>query len=71
MSDKITIKKRSPLRGEDGNKVISIRIKEELLARIDALAEESNRSRRNSTKCAPKRPLIFRPNLSNKGVYFN
>ena len=45
MSDKITIKKRSPLRGEDGNKVISIRIKEELLARIDALAEESNRSR--------------------------
>ena len=45
MSDRITIKKRSPLRGEDGNKVISIRIKEELLARIDALAQQSNRSR--------------------------
>ena len=45
MSDKITIKKRSPLRGEDGNKVISIRIKEELLARLDARAEERNRSR--------------------------
>lgn len=45
MSDRITIKKRSPLRGEDGNKVISIRVKEELLTQIDALAEGSNRSR--------------------------
>ena len=45
MSDRITIKKRSPLRGEDGNKVISIRIKEELLAGIDSLATQSNRSR--------------------------
>lgn len=45
MSDRITIKKRSPLRGEDGNKVISIRVKEELLTQIDALAQQSNRSR--------------------------
>lgn len=45
MSDRITIKKRSPLRGEDGNKVISIRIKEDLLAGIDSLATQSNRSR--------------------------
>lgn len=45
MSDRITIKKRSPLRGEDGNKVISIRIKEELLGQIDSLASRSNRSR--------------------------
>lgn len=45
MSDRITIKKRSPLRGEDGNKVISIRIKEELLGQIDSLASQSNRSR--------------------------
>ena len=45
MSDRITIKKRSPLRGEDGNKVISIRIKEELLTQIDTLAALSNRSR--------------------------
>lgn len=45
MSDRITIKKRSPLRGEDGNKVISIRIKEELLCQIDSLATQSNRSR--------------------------
>lgn len=45
MSDKIRIKKRSPLRGEDGNKVISIRIREELLGQLDALAVQSNRSR--------------------------
>lgn len=45
MSDRITIKKRSPLRGEDGNKVISIRIKEELLVQLDELATQSNRSR--------------------------
>lgn len=45
MKDRITIKKRQPLRGEDGNKVISIRIKEELLGQIDSLASQSNRSR--------------------------
>ncbi len=45
MSDRITIKKRSPLRGEDGNKVISIRIKEDLLGQLDELASQSNRSR--------------------------
>lgn len=45
MSDTIKIKKRSPLRGEDGNKVISIRIREELLSQLDALAAQSNRSR--------------------------
>lgn len=45
MKDRITIKKRSPLRGEDGNKVISVRIKEELLGQIDSLASQSNRSR--------------------------
>lgn len=45
MSDIIKIKKKSPLKGEDGNKVISIRIKEDLLEQLDALAGRSNRSR--------------------------
>ena len=45
MRDRITIKKRSPFRGEDGNKVISVRIKEDLLGQIDSLASQSNRSR--------------------------
>ena len=45
MSDRITTKVRSPLWGEDGNKVISIRIKEDLLGQLDLLAARSNRSR--------------------------
>lgn len=45
MDNTIKIKKRSPLRGEDGNKVISIRIKDELLSQLDAIAVGSNRSR--------------------------
>jgi len=40
-SEGLKIKKR----GEDGNKIISLRIKEELLIKIDRLAEESNYSR--------------------------
>ena len=32
-------------RGDDGNRVISVRIREELLAELDRLANESNRSR--------------------------
>lgn len=39
--DSLVIKKR----GEDGNKIISIRIKESTLAEIDQLAAESNYSR--------------------------
>ena len=41
--------KREPLkikkRGEDGNKVITVRIKEDTLAELDRLARESNYSR--------------------------
>lgn len=32
-------------RYDDGNRVISIRIREDILARLDQLANESNRSR--------------------------
>ncbi len=42
---KLTIKKRSPLKGEDGSKVISIRIKDETLQQLDELVKETNRSR--------------------------
>ena len=41
--------KKEPLvikkRGEDGNRIISVRIKEETLAEIDKLAAETNYSR--------------------------
>lgn len=43
--NKLTIKKRSPLKGEDGSKVISVRIKDETLRRLDELVKETNRSR--------------------------
>lgn len=42
---KLTIKKRNPLKGEDGSKVISVRIKDETIHRLDELAKEINRSR--------------------------
>ncbi|MCI5656581.1 MAG: ribbon-helix-helix protein, CopG family [Candidatus Pseudoruminococcus sp.] len=42
---KLTIKKRNPLKGEDGSKVISVRIKDEIIHRLDELAKETNRSR--------------------------
>ena len=34
-----------PLKGEDGHRTFSIRIKSETIARIDALATQTNRSR--------------------------
>ena len=42
MSDKsLKIKKR----GEDGNKIISVRLREEILKELDKIAKESNYSR--------------------------
>lgn len=34
-----------PLKGEDGYKIFSIRIKEETVARLEAIAAQTNRSR--------------------------
>lgn len=44
MKEKLIITKRS-LRGEDGYKTFSIRIKEEMVGKLDALAQKANRSR--------------------------
>ena len=40
-NDTLVIKKR----GEDGNKIITVRIKEDTLAELDRIAAESNYSR--------------------------
>lgn len=40
-SDSLKIKKR----GEDGNKIISVRIQEDILKELDIIAKESNHSR--------------------------
>ena len=44
MKEPLIIKKKN-LRGEDGYKTFSIRIKEETVAELDRLSTESNRSR--------------------------
>ena len=40
-NETLKIKKR----GEDGNKIISVRIKEDILNQLDAISKESNYSR--------------------------
>ena len=45
MEKKITIKKKIPQKGDDGCKVISVRMKEELLNELDNLSVRTNRSR--------------------------
>ena len=44
MKEKLIINKKS-LRGEDGYKTFSIRIKDETVANLDRLAQQTNRSR--------------------------
>ena len=44
MKDKLVISKKN-LKGEDGYKTFSIRISEEMVAELDKLAAETNRSR--------------------------
>lgn len=44
MDKKPVIKKRE-LRGDDGYRIFSIRIKEETSKKLDALSQETNRSR--------------------------
>lgn len=41
MSDKLTLKKR----GEDGYRLISVRVKEDTLSKLDTLAADTNYSR--------------------------
>jgi len=45
MAEEIKIKKKSTRRGDDGHKVVSVRMRDELLERLDTLAEATNRSR--------------------------
>lgn len=44
MKEKLVIRKKG-LKGEDGYKTFSIRIKEETVADLEKLAEQTNRSR--------------------------
>lgn len=45
MAEQIKIKKKELRRGDDGYKVVSVRMREELLHRLDELSVTTNRSR--------------------------
>ena len=45
MKREILISKKVTRKGEDGHKVVSVRMKDETIARLDALALQTNRSR--------------------------
>lgn len=41
----IEISRKPNRRGEDGYKIVSVRMKDDLIKRLDAIADETNRSR--------------------------
>ena len=45
MTKSIKITKKNAAKGDDGHKIISVRIKEEMLTDLDGLAAKTNRSR--------------------------
>jgi len=45
MAEVIKIKKKVSKRGDDGHKIVSVRMKDELIDRLDRLSADSNRSR--------------------------
>ena len=45
MAEEIRIKRKTERRGDDGHKVVSVRMKEELIERLDEIAAQANRSR--------------------------
>ncbi len=45
MAKKLEITKKSSVKGEDGYKVFSVRVKEEIIEKLDELSSATNRSR--------------------------
>ena len=45
MAEEIRIKRKAVRRGEDESRVVSVRMRDELIARLDELAAKTNRSR--------------------------
>ena len=45
MADVIKITKKGTRRGDDGCKIVSVRMKDELIERLDELSAKTNRSR--------------------------
>lgn len=45
MTEEIRIKKKHAKHGDDGYRIVSVRMKDELLGKLDQLSVETNRSR--------------------------
>ena len=45
MAEEITIKRKNAKRGDDGYKIVSVRMKDELIERLEQLSAVTNRSR--------------------------
>ena len=45
MEHEIKITKKNGLRGEDGYKIVSVRMKDEMVAQLDEISTRTNRSR--------------------------
>lgn len=45
MNEEIKITRKTARKGDDGYKIVSVRMREELIGRLDALSVETNRSR--------------------------
>ena len=45
MAEEIKIKKKVAKRGDDGYKIVSVRMKDETIERLEVLSEKTNRSR--------------------------
>ena len=45
MAEEIKIKKKRTKHGDDGHKIVSVRMKDELIERLDELSVVTNRSR--------------------------
>lgn len=45
MADVIRIKRKTARKGDDGYKIVSVRMKDETIARLDELSAKTNRSR--------------------------
>ncbi len=45
MKKEIRITKKQPRKGDDGYKIISVRMKDKTIAQLEALSEKTNRSR--------------------------
>ena len=45
MAEEIKIKRKSARKWDDGHKIVSVRMKDDLIERLDAISEAANRSR--------------------------